>query len=89
MVFPALAAAPIVDPLDLQDRMLRLERSLSGRKELDLLAKITQLESRERELLGQLEQRTHDIEQLKKSQREITVDLDKRIQALEQKMSPG
>ena len=84
-VFNTQAAAPVVDSYNLQERVERLERGVEGKKGIDLLAKLNQQQDEMRELHGQMEQQTYQIEQLKKSQTQIYLDLDKRLSVLEEK----
>ena len=81
------AEAPLLEPQAMEERLKRLERLLEGRKELDFLSKITQLQVKERELRGQIEKQNFEMERLKKNQIQLYTDLEKRIQGLEQKFS--
>ena len=79
------AQAPIIDPYSLQDRVEHLEHLVSGKKEVDLLTKFNQQQEELRELRGQIEQQTYQIEQLKKSQSQLYMDLENRLTVLEPK----
>ncbi len=52
---------------------------------LDMLNRVSQLESENRQLRGQIEILTHDIKSLKQRQRELYIDIDARLRKLELK----
>jgi len=54
-----------------------------GAKMLDLLTRLNQLETENRQLRGDLELLTHDIKGIKHRQRELYGDMDKRIRDME------
>jgi tol-pal system protein YbgF len=90
----ALAAATIVSPalaqsgrLSLAERVERLEQQAAGQGEVagnvELLNRITQLQSEVQALRNLVEQQAFEIENLKRRARDQYVDLDSRIARLE------
>lgn len=90
----ALAAATIVSPalaqsgrLSLADRVDRLEQQAAGQGEaagtVELLNRITQLQTEMQSLRNLVEQQAFEIENLKRRARDQYVDLDSRIARIE------
>jgi tol-pal system protein YbgF len=65
------------------DRMATLEKSLGNQGAGVLAGDVDQLKTELRELRGQIEQLTHQIQKQQQSQQRLYGDLDKRLQALE------
>jgi tol-pal system protein YbgF len=73
----AAAQATVSDPRQLEARVERIERSLSG-------SSLMQMHDTElRELRGEIELQRHEIEQIKQRQRDLYLDLDRRLQVAE------
>ena len=90
MVVALAATAPaFAQKLSLAERVAALEAesntrgSASGQANVDLLNRLTQLQSEVQALRNQVEQLQNDNEQLKQRSREQYVDLDTRLQKLE------
>ena len=79
----AAAQAPISDPRQLEARLARVERSLSGSTLVQMHDTLQGLQREVRELRGELELQRHEIGQLKQRQRELYLDLDRRLQQAE------
>jgi tol-pal system protein YbgF len=90
MAVALLATAPaFAQKLSLAERVAQLEQesanrtSSSGQANVELLNRLTQLQSEVQALRNQVEQLQNDNEQLKQRAREQYVDLDARLQKLE------
>lgn len=68
----------------LEKRLERLERLLENQTLVDLATRMDSMQSEIQQLLGQLEEQTHEIDQLKKRQRDLYLDIDRRLQQAEQ-----
>jgi tol-pal system protein YbgF len=68
----------------LEKRLARLERLLENQTLVDLATRMDSLQSEIQQLLGQMEEQTHEIDQLKKRQRDLYLDIDRRLQQAEQ-----
>jgi len=85
----AATAPAFAQKLSLADRVARLEQdsagrsSSSGQANVELLNRLTQLQTEVQALRNQVEQLQNDNEQLKQRAREQYVDLDTRLQKLE------
>jgi len=77
------AQAPVIDSANLNARLQRLERSLSGSSLLQLAQSLQELQREVRELRGELEVQSRDIRRLRNRQRDLYLDLDKRLLAIE------
>ncbi len=79
----SVAQAPVLDSANLNARLQRLERSLSGSSLLQLAQSLQELQREVRELRGELEVQSRDISRLRSRQRDLYLDLDKRLLAIE------
>ena len=77
------AGAPIIDARGLDERLKRLERLLGSESLLKLFNEVESLGIEIRELRGELEARSHRLDQIEKRQRELYLDTDRRLQRLE------
>ena len=86
------AQAPVVDSADLNARLQRLERSLGSSSLLQMAQSLQELQREIRELRGELEVQTRDLNKLRQRQRDLYLDLDKRLLAMETRaggVAPG
>lgn len=67
----------------LEKRLQRLERQLENQTLIDLMTRIDSLQNEVQEMLGQMEEQTHSMEQLKKRQRDLYLDIDRRLRDME------
>jgi len=67
----------------LEKRLQRLERLLENQTLIDLMTRIDSLQNEVRQMLGQVEEQTYDMDQLKKRQRDLYLDIDRRLRDLE------
>lgn len=67
----------------IEKRLSRLERLLENQTLVDLMTRMDSLQNQVQDLLGQVEEQTHNMEQLKKRQRDLYLDIDRRLQAME------
>ena len=79
----ALAQAPVIDARDLDERLKRLERLLASESLLKLFQEVESIKVEVRELRGDLEARSHTLDQIENRQRELYLDADQRLQRLE------
>ncbi len=92
-VLAAQADAPIVDlggrnqkapgAPTLDERVGKLERVLENQTLIDLTQRLENLQQQTTELVGQMEEVRHTLDELKTRQRELYLDVDRRLQALE------
>jgi len=68
----------------LEKRLARLERLLENQVLVDLMTRMDSLQHEVQQMLGQMEEQTHGMEQLKKRQRDLYLDIDRRLQKAEQ-----
>ncbi len=80
---PVSGQAPVSDPRQLEARVERLERTLSSSSLLNMHQALQDLRREVRELRGEIEVQTHELEQIKRRQRDLYVDMDRRVRALE------
>lgn len=78
---PALSGAAADS---LEKRLARLERLLENQTLVDLMTRMDSLQNEVQQLRGQMEEQTHDLDQLKKRQRDLYLDIDRRLQQAEQ-----
>ncbi len=80
-----LAAAPGVwaQRQSLEDRVERLEKLVNTGSLVDLLDRVDALQREVRSLRGDIEQQSHDLDQVKQRQRELYLDVDRRLRRLE------
>ncbi len=84
--------APVVDAsgggsTGLEARLVRLERLLDNQTLVELATKLDSLQREVQQMLGQLEEQAHTMENLKKRQRDIYLDIDQRLKKLEESSS--
>ena len=65
------------------ERLERIENALSNQGLLEMVQQVQSLEVEISRLRGQMEEQTHELEQLRKRQRDLYTDIDRRIQHLE------
>ena len=69
---------------DVEKRLARLERLLENQTLIDLVTRMDSLQGEVQQLFGQMEEQTHNIEQLKKRQRDLYLDIDRRLRQAEE-----
>lgn len=67
----------------LEKRLQRLERLLENQTLIDLMTRIDSLQNEVQQMLGQMEEQTYNMEQLKKRQRDLYLDIDRRLRDME------
>ncbi|MBL1277829.1 MAG: tol-pal system protein YbgF [Ectothiorhodospiraceae bacterium] len=67
-----------------EKRLARLERLLENQSLLELMTRMDTLQNEVRQLIGQMEEQTYGIEQLKKRQRDLYLDIDRRLRSAEE-----
>ncbi|GMQ83534.1 MAG: tol-pal system protein YbgF [Gammaproteobacteria bacterium] len=77
------ANASAVSKGELETRIKQLERKLDSRSLVDLLEQVSSLQSEVRQLRGDIEVQTHNMESLQKRQRDLYLDIDRRLHRLE------
>lgn len=75
------ASAPAAGKLE--KRLQRLERLLENQTLVDLMTRIDSLQNEVQQLVGQMEEQNHNMEQLKKRQRDLYLDIDRRLRDME------
>lgn len=65
------------------ERLERIENAFSNQGLLEMVQQVQSLEVEISRLRGQMEEQTHELEQLRKRQRDLYIDIDRRIQRLE------
>ncbi len=73
-------SASTVNPLE--KRLQRLERLLENQNLVDLVTRIDSLQNEVQQMVGQMEEQSHNMEQLKKRQRDLYLDIDRRLRDL-------
>lgn len=68
---------------ELSTRLTELERRAQGQNQVNLFTDLQELQTRERELRGELERMSFELQQIRAQQKNLYVDLDSRLQALE------
>jgi len=76
------SAAPAVGSME--KRLQRLERLLENQTLIELVTRMDSLQSEVQQLLGQMEEQTYGVEQLKKRQRDLYLDIDRRLRKAEE-----
>lgn len=66
-----------------EKRLQRLERLLDNQALVDLMTRIDSLQNEVQQMVGQMEEQSHNMEQLKKRQRDLYLDIDRRLRDLE------
>ena len=93
-VLAAAAAPAFAQKLSLAERVARLEQqsttenNTSGQANVELLNRLTQMQTEVQALRNQVEQLQNENEQLKQRNREQYVDLDSRLQRIEGGSAP-
>lgn len=80
---PAAVPAQELTAQGLNQRILRLERVLDNSVLIDMVQRMEALQNEVRQLRGELEQKTNQIESMREQQRKLYLDTDGRLQALE------
>lgn len=83
LTLSGVQAAQAAKSLPIETRVQRLERMLDNRVLIQLLQRIESLQQEVRELRGQVELQTNEIEAMAKRNRDLYLDTDDRLQALE------
>jgi TolA-binding protein len=68
----------------LESRVARIERLLQNQTLVEMMTRLDSLQQEVNQLLGQLEEQTHEMEGLKKRQRDLYLDIDRRLRAMEE-----
>lgn len=83
--------APVVDAAgsaaasaSLESRLARIERLLENQTLVDMMMRVDSMQQELNQLLGQMEEQTHELEGLKKRQRDLYLDIDRRLRSLEE-----
>ncbi len=80
-----LSATAGAQKLSIQERLTKLEQQSGDESNVaDLVIQIQQLQSQVATMQGQIEQQTHEINQLKERQKVLYVDMDSRLTQVEQ-----
>lgn len=100
LLLPAVACVPLngqpkqkspteikLDELGI--RLADLERRAQGQNQVNLFTDLQELQTRERELRGELERMGFELEQVRAQQKNLYVDLDSRLQSLEKGSGGG
>ena len=66
-----------------EERLQRLERLLDSQALLKMLESLEALKTEVRDLRGEIELQSHEVNQLKQRQRELYLDVDRRLQQME------
>ena len=77
------AAAQELTAQGINQRLLRLERVLDNSVLIDMVQRMESLQAEVRQLRGELEQKTNEIESMRERQRKLYLDTDGRLQVLE------
>ncbi len=80
---PTAVSAPPVVESSLGDRVAQLENRLNTGTLVELLNRVDALQNEVQELRGEVERKTHALDQLKHRQRELYLDVDRRLQQVE------
>lgn len=67
-----------------EKRLVRLERMLDNQVLIELTTRMDGLQNEIQQLLGQMEEQIHSIDQLKKRQRDLYLDIDRRLRLAEE-----
>lgn len=68
---------------ELSARLDDMERRAQGQNQVNLFTDLQELQARERELRGEMERMSYELQQLRSQQKNLYVDLDSRLQSLE------
>lgn len=69
---------------DMEKRLARLERLLENQTLVDLVTRMDSMQGEVQQLFGEMEEQTHNMEQLKKRQRDLYLDIDRRLRQAEE-----
>ena len=69
--------------LTTEERIARLERILDSQGLVDMLVRLDNLQNEIQSLRGEIELRSHQLEEIKQRQRDLYVDIDRRLLRLE------
>ncbi|HED51967.1 MAG TPA: tol-pal system protein YbgF [Gammaproteobacteria bacterium] len=85
LVIGLLLTAPVwsASKAELETRIQQLERKLDSRGLMEMFDQVSTLQKEVRQLRGELEVQSHEMESLKKRQRDLYVDIDRRLHRLE------
>jgi len=85
LVIGLLFTAPVwsASKAELETRIQQLERKLDSRGLMEMFDQVSTLQKEVRQLRGELEVQSHEMESLKKRQRDLYVDIDRRLHRLE------
>ncbi|PCH60634.1 MAG: tol-pal system protein YbgF [Gammaproteobacteria bacterium] len=72
------------DEAALEQRIVRLERTLASQRLVEMLRRIEALQQDVQQMRGEQEELNHNVEGIKKRQRDLYLDIDQRLLALEQ-----
>lgn len=68
---------------DMEKEVGKLQRQLQSREQLDMLAMSQALEEQQRQMRGQIEQQSHQLQLQQQRLRDMYQDIDRRLRALE------
>ena len=84
-VFEAVNESGVIRQVeDMDQRLSRLERQLDSQGLVEMMSGMDRLQQEIQQLVGQIEEQNHSLENLQKRQRDLYLDIDKRIRALEE-----
>lgn len=66
-----------------KDRLTRLEQRLSSKAYMEIWQSVEQLRNEMRDLRGEIEQQSFQLQQIEQHQKQMYLDLDQRLQAIE------
>lgn len=69
---------------EMLERITRLERQLDSQALVDMLNNMDQLRQEIQRLLGQMEEQSHSLGELRKRQRDLYLDVDQRLRSVEE-----
>jgi tol-pal system protein YbgF len=75
--------------VDLEARLIRIERVIENQSLIQLAAEVDMLRSESMQLRGEIETLRYETENSNKRQRDLYVDVDRRLQAIEQGQQRG
>jgi len=74
----------LADEVELEQRILRLERTLESQPLVEMLRRLEALQQDVQQMRGEQEQMNYSVEGIKKRQRDLYLDIDQRLSALEE-----
>jgi tol-pal system protein YbgF len=69
---------------EMEARIVRLERLLENQTLIEMAMRMDSLQNEVQQLLGQMEEQSHTMGQLKKRQRDLYLDIDQRLRQMEE-----